>query len=118
MLLLLGLLGLVCNILGRCEPVSLILAFILLKNYELVMLREEKFYMTWLTVAGILLDLVWLSIASDAKSQINFMDLSAAHLCTYPLVLVKAVFFVYMLVYERAFTSREGRQAYRQRKQP
>lgn len=72
------------------------------------MLREEKFYVAWICVAGILLDLVWLAIASDSKSQINFMDLGWALFLTYPLLVVKAIFFVYMLIYEKAFISRDG----------
>lgn len=72
----------------------------------LVMLREEKFYLTWIAIAGIFLDLVWLSIASDSKSQINFIELGGAQFLTYPLLVIKVIFFVYMLFYEKALTSR------------
>ena len=40
MIVLLGLLGLGVHIFGRCEPTSLILSYLLLRNREYVMLRS------------------------------------------------------------------------------
>lgn len=39
-IVLLGLLGLAAHILGRCEPTCLILAYLLLRNRDYVMLRS------------------------------------------------------------------------------
>lgn len=75
---LLGVMGLVVNIMGRSEPLSLILAFLLLKNRDYVFLRNEKFMITWIVLASILIDIAWLVVASDTLSQINFIPLQTA----------------------------------------
>lgn len=64
MLVILGFLGLGVNVLGRCEPISIILAFLMVRIYDLVMAREEKFYIAWIIVAGIFLDIAWIWVAS------------------------------------------------------
>ena len=104
-IILLLLLGLAVHVLGRCEPTVLIVAFLLLKNREYVLLRPEKFMITWLTLASILIDIIWLSLASGSLSQINFIPLAAAEVLTYILMGLKAIFFIYMLIVEKALVS-------------
>jgi len=65
LLIALGLLGTIVNILGRCEPLSIIIMFLILRVWEYVMLRHEKFLLTWITVCAILLDVIWIALCSN-----------------------------------------------------
>ena len=99
----LGGLGAVIHVLGRSEPLCIICMFLLLKWRTQVILRVEVFMITWLNVAAMLLDGVWLVFSSHHVSQINYLNLQSAMFFTYCLLVVKAVFFVYLLAVERPF---------------
>ena len=60
--------------------------------------------MTWLTIVAICLDVAWLSFVAFKISLINFMNLPAADILTYMLIVVKAVFMLYMLLVEKSFS--------------
>ena len=102
-IILLAVLGLIVHVLGRCQPLSLITAFLLLKNREHILLRNEKFMLTWLVLSSILMDVIWIVVSSDSLSQINFISMQAAQTLTYLLLVVKACLFGYLLFFEKAF---------------
>lgn len=93
------------HVLGRCEPLSIIIAFLLLKSWEYVLLRHEKFLLFWLTVAAILLDIIWIALCSGNDSQINFVPLGGAIVVTYILLGVKVFLLGYLLVFEKSLMS-------------
>lgn len=66
-------------------------------------MRSQTFMLVWLTLAAIFLDVGWLVFASNNQSEINFVSLAVAQILTYVLVGFKAIFFVYLLLVERAF---------------
>ena len=75
----------------------------LLKNREHILLRNEKFMLTWLVLSSILMDVIWVVVSSDSQSQINFTSLETAETLTYLLLVVKACLFGYLLFFEKAF---------------
>jgi hypothetical protein len=95
---LLGILSTAVHCLGRCEPLSFILALMILKNWKYVILRSEKFLMTWIAVVAACLDVIWLSFASESMSMINFLHLVSASVFTYILLVAKIVFVLYMII--------------------
>lgn len=58
---------------------------------------------TWIVLASILIDIVWIVVASGTPSQINFISLESAETLTYFLLVVKALLFGYLLFFERSF---------------
>jgi hypothetical protein len=60
--------------------------------------------MTWMIIAAMLLDGVWLVFSSHHVSQINYLKLSSAMTLTYFLLGVKFLFFIYLLAFEKPFT--------------
>ncbi len=100
--------GTIIHVLGRCEPLCIICVFLLLKWRTYVILRVDLFLMTWLLVAAILLDGIWLVFSSHHVSQINYLNLQSAMFFTYLLLGFKFLFFVYLLAYERPFKSIEA----------
>lgn len=81
------------------------------KNWKYVILRGEKFTMTWLVIAALCLDFIWISFASDEVSMINFLRLVAADIFTYILIIVKMVLLLYMLLFEKSFSMRQDDQS-------
>ena len=57
----------------------------------------------WITLAAIFLDIGWLVFASNNPSEINFMNLAVAQILTYVFLGFKGVFFIYLLLAEKAF---------------
>jgi hypothetical protein len=101
----LGLLSIAVQVLGRCEPLSFILSLILAKNWKYVMLRSEKFLISWIGIGAICLDLIWIAFGADQLSQINYLELAWSSILTYLLIIAKIVLLVYMLIIEKAFSS-------------
>ena len=100
---LLGILGLVVHVYGRCEPLCLVIAVMMLRTREYVMLRTDRFTMTWLVLAAILLDVIWLVLASHHLSEINFFNLMVAQIITCVLIAIKAFLLIYLVFFEKSF---------------
>jgi hypothetical protein len=98
-----GLLSLAVQCLGRCEPLSFLLVLLILKNWKYIILRNEKFLMTWLTITSMCLDFVWISFAAGQASLINYLDLPAVAILTYIMLVVKAVLLFYLIIIEKSF---------------
>lgn len=79
--------------------------FLMLRTWEFVLLRREKFMYTWLAVAGILVDVIWVALCSGSDSQINFIPLSGAVIVTYILLAAKAILLAYLLIAEQSLVS-------------
>jgi hypothetical protein len=105
LLTLLGVLGVAIHVLGRFEPLSIIIMFLMLRTWEFVLLRFEKFLLTCLILASILLDIVWIALSSNDLNQINFMSQKFATIVTYILLGVKIVLLGYLLLVERSLSS-------------
>ena len=60
--------------------------------------------MTWLTIVAICLDFVWISFVAWKISLINLMNLPAADILTYIMIVVKVVFLLYLLLIEKSFS--------------
>ncbi len=75
----------------------------MLKWRTYVILKVEVFLMSWLIIAAMLLDAIWLVFSSHHVSQINYLNLSSAMVLTYILFGVKVLFFIYLIVFERPF---------------
>lgn len=105
LLSLLGIISIIVQVLGRCEPLSFILALILAKNWKYVMLRSQKFLLVWIVIGGICLDLIWIAFDGDHLSQINYLKLAWCGILTYLLIIVKIVLLLYMLIVQKAFSS-------------
>jgi hypothetical protein len=93
--------------LGRCEPLSFLLAVVLLKNWKYIILRTEKFLMTWLTILSLVLDFFWLSIIAGRESLINYMNLLAVDVFTYIMVVVKVALLFYLIFIENSFATKD-----------
>ena len=61
--------------------------------------------MCWLTITGIVLDFIWLGFVAWKVSLIDYMNLPAADILTYILIVVKVVFLFYLVLVEKAFSS-------------
>jgi hypothetical protein len=72
--------------------------FLLLRTWEYVLLRPEKFLLTWLTVCSILLDIIWIALSSGTLNQINFLPVGGAVIVTYILLGMKALLLGYLLL--------------------
>ena len=101
------LLGLVIQVLGRCEPICFILCLLLVKNWKYEIIREEKWVMVGLDIAGIGLDVFWLGFAGGRVSTINYYNLFGVDVLTYILVAVKVLFLLYLLMVEKPCESEE-----------
>ena len=66
--------------------------------------------MTWLTIVAICLDFVWISFVAWSISLINFMNLPAADILTYIMIVVKVVFLLYLLLIEKSFSGEEDKK--------
>lgn len=97
--LLLGLLSVLAHVFGRAEPLSFIVAFFILKWVPYVILRDELFFITWILIASILLDLIWIVFSSHNVSQINLLNMTEATIITYILLCVKVLYLVYLLIF-------------------
>ena len=75
----------------------------MIKVREYVMLHTDRFLLTWLTLAAILLDVIWLVFASNHLSEISFFSLTIAQVFTYILLAVKGFLLVYLVFFERSF---------------
>lgn len=64
LLVAIGILSTIAHILGRYEPLSIILMFLILRTWEYVLLRHEKFLITWITISALLLDIIWIALCS------------------------------------------------------
>lgn len=64
LLVAIGILSTIAHILGRYEPLSIILMFLILRTWEYVLLRHEKFLITWITISTLLLDVIWIALCS------------------------------------------------------
>ena len=93
----------IVHVLGRYEPLGMILALVLGKNWKFVILRVEKFLLGWVCVAALVLDFIWLSFSSEEISQINYMKSDWTIVFTYVLLVAKIVLLVYLLAVEKAF---------------
>ena len=98
LLLAIGIMGLIVHVLGRFDPLSIIITFLILRTWQYVLMRHEKFIITWITVSAILLDIIWIALCSDNNNQTNFMSLSGALIFTYILLGTKAFLLGYLLI--------------------
>jgi hypothetical protein len=106
LMVVLGILGVGVHVLGRVEPLSIIIVFLMIRSWEFVWLRFERFLMTWLTVAAILLDIVWIALCSFDVNQINFMRVDVCIVVSYVLLGVKIVLLGYLVVVESSLSSK------------
>lgn len=95
----LGSLGVIVHVLGRCEPLGLICVFLMLKWRTYVILKSDLFLMLWLIIAALLLDGVWLVFSSHHVSQITYLNFQSSITLTYFLLGVKSLFFIYLLAF-------------------
>lgn len=68
-------------------------------------MRYEKFLLAWVTVAAILLDIIWIALCSSYESQINFAALSEATIISYVLLSIKVFLLAYLLIAEQSLVS-------------
>ncbi len=106
-ILLMMLLSLTLYPLGRHQPLSFIIAIMLLRVRETVILRTEKFLLSWLAIAAFFLDVIWIAFGARQASQINYLDSSMAEITTYGHLGVMAVFLIFMIMVEKAFSKEE-----------
>lgn len=99
----LGLLSICVQVLGRCQPLSFILALVLAKNWKYVILRNEKFLLSWVSIGAIVLDLIWISFGGDKLSQINYIHLTSCIILTYILIVAKILLLIYLIVVQKSF---------------
>lgn len=76
----------------------------MLRSWEFVLLRHEKFFLLWVAIASILLDIAWISISSGFDSQITYTNNSTPVIVTYFLLGLKVILFAYLTVVERSLT--------------
>lgn len=104
----LGILSILVQGLGRCEPLSFILALILAKNWKYVILRSEKFLLTWIGIGSLCLDIIWLAFCGDKISQINYIFSTWAIILTYILIITKILLLFYLIALEKSLSSSES----------
>jgi hypothetical protein len=80
----------------------------ILKNWKYVILRGEKFLMTWIVITAMCLDFIWISFAADDVSQINYLKLTSTSVFTYILLVTKVALLFYLLFIEKSFSAPEG----------
>ena len=99
MSVLLGILSVAVHALGRCEPMSFILSFLILKDWKYVILRNDKIVLGIVNILAICLDFIWIAFAADSISQINFTRFSSTFFFTIFLLLVKMVLMIYVIFF-------------------
>jgi hypothetical protein len=78
----------------------------MLKTWEFVLLRHEKFMLAWLTISGMLLDVIWVVLSSSEVNQTNFLSQTPNAITTYILFGVKTVLLTYLLIAERSMSTK------------
>ncbi len=53
-----------------------------------------------MTIAGVVLDGIWLAFSSRNVSQINYLKIKEAMWVTYGLIVIKLMFLAYLIVVE------------------